>query len=247
MRLFDVQFSDLDYDQVLDWILRTPPAGCGTRLLATANIDHIVNLQKNERFRRAYDAAALITIDGAPVVRVARMIGLPANRITGADLCRDALARLSPDTHRPFFVAPSPTTVKALARALSAQGFRSDQFGTEVPPYGFEKHAAFGRALADRIRGGRYTHLFMAVGAPKSEIWIHEHALGDITALAIGAGLDLALGLARRAPVVVQRLGLEWTWRLAQEPRRLFRRYFFGGIAFSRIAITELRRRGALQ
>jgi len=82
--------------------------------------------------------------------------------------------------------------------------------------------------LAEAIREHGTTHLFFGLGAPKSEVWIHEnrHLLGDTYALAVGASLDFYVGLRKRAPIWMRNYGLEWSWRVMMEPRRLFKRYF---------------------
>lgn len=81
--------------------------------------------------------------------------------------------------------------------------------------------------MAAAIRDHHATHLFVGLGAPKSEIWVHEHRdlLGDVYALAVGASLDFHVGLRQRAPAWMRRLGCEWLWRMLSEPRRLLPRY----------------------
>lgn len=204
------------------------PAGEGARLVVTANLDHIAQLSRNPRFQAAYDRAWAATADGMPVYLFARLRGggVP-ERVTGADLVVALLNRLPLEGCRPFFVVSQKEAADRLCAYLVARGFDREAIGWACPDHGFDTDAAASAALAKAIRDHGTTLLFFSLGAPKSEIWLHEHrhALGDTYALAIGASLDFFVGLRRRAPVWMRRVGLEWAWRLFSEPKRLFRRY----------------------
>lgn len=228
--VFGIRFSALTTKQLVRRLACEPvPAGEGVRLLATANLDHIVQLTRNPAFGAAYDRAWVATADGAPIYRFARMRGckLP-ERVTGADLFAHLMERLSPALHRPFFAIADETIGREIKTALIARGFDPASIAWTCPAFGFEKDEAASNGLAQAIRDHRATHLFFALGAPKSEIWIDRHRLqlGDCYALAIGAAVEFFLGLRQRAPHWVQRIGMEWFWRFAHEPRRLFHRYF---------------------
>ncbi len=127
-----------------------------------------------------------------------------------------------------------------------SRGFGDDACGIEVPPFGFEEDERYGEELAARIRANRTTQLFFGVGCPKSEIWIVEHGdrLGDCYAFAVGAALGFFVGTQRRAPSALRRLGLEWLWRVYQEPRRLARRYFVDSWRFVGALFDDLRAAG---
>jgi N-acetylglucosaminyldiphosphoundecaprenol N-acetyl-beta-D-mannosaminyltransferase len=227
--VFGIFFSPMTGVQIVQRMMfERIPAGEGARLLVTANVDHISNLVRNERFRAAYQHAWVATADGMPVYLYARLRdGCVPERVTGADLTVALLGRMPPWC-RPFFVVGSPDTAERLREKLTSNGFRADAIGAACPAFGFENDPAASAALAKAIRDHRATHVLFGLGAPKSETWIHEHrhSMGDVYALAIGASLDFYVGLRRRAPVWMQRCGLEWAWRVASEPARLFRRYF---------------------
>ena len=217
------------------------PAGEGVRLLVTMNLDHVVNLRRNARFRAAYAAAWAVTVDGAPVALYGRLKGVARPRVTGADLTVALSRRLEPGRHRPFFVVATEATATALRGFFAARGFPAAAVGTAVPPFGFERDAVETAALADAIRTHEATHLVMGVGAPKSEIWVDENRdwLGDLYALCVGSAPDFMVGTARRAPERLRRLGLEWAWRVAGQPRRLARRYFVASWAFLPAVIED--------
>lgn len=228
-RVFGIDFSPHSSDQLLAALARPAAPHVGARAVVTANLDHVVTLARNEDFRSAYASAWAVTADGMPVYLYARLRGVPVPaRVTGSDLFADLMQMLAPEAHRCFFVASSQLTADRLAAYLDARGFPPDAVATVVPPFGFDSDAAYSADLARRISEHRPTHLFFGVGAPKSEIWCHRHRdrIGDCYVLCVGAGLDFFAGTKIRAPRWMQKAGFEWFWRFAQEPRRLFRRYF---------------------
>lgn len=231
-----VRFSPLKRTELVGEIMRSDlPDGTGARTIVTANLDHIVQLRRRDDLRNAYANAWAATADGMPVYAYARMRGVGVTeRVTGSDLFADLMTVLRPDAHRCFFVASSDAVARDLADYLEKRGFAAERVGWCVPPYGFESDPAFCRDLAHRIRDHGTTHLFLGVGAPKSEVWAEHHRglLGDCYVLSCGAALEHFTGARRRAPLALQKSGLEWLWRFAQEPVRLFPRYFVSSWAF---------------
>lgn len=241
--IFGIAFSTWRAAQVVDAIVDEPvPVGAGLRLLVTANVDHIVTLTRSAAFRAAYRYAWLAVIDGTPVYLYARLRGLATpGRVTGADLFPAILARLQPARHRPFLICSSEASAAALRQKLAGLGF-ADPGAVVVAPMGFEHDAAYGRDLLRTLRERKITHLFFGLGAPKSEIWMDQHRpeLPDCYGLAFGAGLDFFAGTKRRAPPLLRRIGAEFLWRVATEPRRLFKRYFVSSWVFLRAVALDL-------
>ncbi len=247
--MFGLQFSCESIEDIAHEICDMPaPKGAGIRLLATLNVDHVVNLRRNAAFRKAYQSSWKLTIDGMPILVYARLrkIGVKS-RVTGASLFPLVFDNLKPGTHRPFFVPSNQRTADILRRRLLAAGFDDTQLDIHVPEFGFETDPVASLALANRIAALRATHIFFGVGAPKSEIWLDRHRtmLGDAYALAVGAALDFHAGTLRRAPVWMQSAGLEWFWRFAQQPRRLFRRYFIDSWLVTASILKDLQNGGA--
>ena len=239
-----LNFSSLSTSGVVDLLAsRALRAGEGVRMVLTANVDHVVQVSRNRAFRDAYRSAFLVTADGMPVYLYARLRGAAApSRVTGADIFAELAPRLSPDRHRLFFVVASEEVGRQMLERLSLQGFSPDQVRLVSPPRGFEKDAAYSAQLAAEIRNHATTHLFFGVGAPKSEIWVHRHRalLGDCYALPFGAAAEFYVGARSRAPKLMQAAGLEWLYRLAQEPGRLFRRYAVDSWTFLAILARDL-------
>lgn len=240
--VFGIEFSPLSADEIADLVTRDErPDQC--RLLVTANLDHIAQLSDDPAFRSAYDGAWLATIDGMPVYIYSRLRGVDApHRVPGADLFPAILAKLRPGVHRPCFVAADDGVAKALVDQLLASGFKGGEILSIVPEFGFDKDEGRSRELAGTIAAHRASHVFMGVGAPKSEIWAHNHAaeIGAAYVFCFGAGLDYAAGTRRRAPKLMRHLGFEWAWRVGSEPRRLFARYFVRSWRFASAVREDL-------
>lgn len=246
-QVFGIRLSTLTKHDIVDRLLEVPQPGTGVRLVATANLDHVVTLRKDRAFRDSYSRAWLVTADGAPVFAYARLLGLPIpERVTGADLMNALAERLSPDRHRLFFIASTAHVAGRVEARFLAKGFRRDQIACAVPRRGFEQNADEARALMDEVKRHRPTHLIIGIGAPPGQTWLARCGgeLDGLYALCIGAALEFHLALKRRAPSWLSRLGLEWLWRVAMEPRRLAYRYFVTSWGFVPAVIADLVTRG---
>jgi N-acetylglucosaminyldiphosphoundecaprenol N-acetyl-beta-D-mannosaminyltransferase len=244
VEMFGMRFSTGDATAVVAAV--AAGRSDGPRMIVTANVDHIVQLSENAAFRGAYARAAARTLDGMPLVWLAkRACRRPVHRVTGHDLLACVLADPPAFARRIFFVASRPDAVEALADRLAAEGLPADAVASVVPPFGFEADPGYSLALAERIRAHGTTLLVMAVGAPKSEIWVDRHRgpLGDVVVFCVGDALNVAAGCMPRAPWLMQRLGLEWIFRFLQAPRRLFRRYFLKSWRFVGLAARDRLRR----
>lgn len=221
-----------------------PSPFTGVRLVCTANVDHISNLKNHPKFRQAYKAAYLVTADGMPVFVYANARGAQlSERVTGSDLFPAIMNRLDAKMHRPALLASTEASAQIISNRLREAGFSDDNFLVVVPKFGFERSEFETAKLVDAIRDNETTHLFMGVGSPKSEIWIDENRklLGNIWAFGFGTALDYYAGTATRAPTSVQKLGLEWLWRLMSDPKRLARRYLLNSWGFFGPIFNDLR------
>lgn len=246
--VFGVEFTERGLLQIAEAVTaQRPKAGSGLWMVVTMNLDHVVTLRRDARFRAAYRNAQLVTADGFPVYLYARWRGARlAERVTGADLFPLILDRMKPGRDRPFLAVSSELTRRRLEKRLEDAGFRRSEYAVVTPPHGFEADRHESEALLERIEALRPTHIFMGVGAPKSEIWLDRNRtrLGDAYGFAFGAGINFLAGTARRAPKFVRQAGFEWLWRFASEPRRLFKRYFVDSWAFLVVIADDLRKGG---
>jgi N-acetylglucosaminyldiphosphoundecaprenol N-acetyl-beta-D-mannosaminyltransferase len=241
--VFGYQPATHDLDELAAEITERARPGEPARLVVTMNVDHVVQLAKRADFREAYSSAWLVTIDGAPVSAYAKLKGLKsATRVTGADLFARVFDRLTRGRHRPFFVVSSPGVGEALGEELVARGFKPGDYAFHIPEFGFENSQSATEALLGAIERFAPTHLFFGVGAPKSEVFVAQHMnrLGSCYVLCVGAGIEYRAGILKRAPVAWQKAGMEWLWRLASDPKRLYRRYLVDSWRFLYLASQDI-------
>ena len=208
----------------------------------TPNVDHIVQLQKNREFRRTYDESVLNVADGVPLLWAAKFLGTPLKeKISGSDLlpiiCREA----SQKGFRLFFMGGRPGAVELSAINLCEKYPGLQVVGTYCPPYGFEKDDVENEKIVNLIRESNPDILFVGLGAPKQENWIYRFRLRYNVPISIGVGasFEFAAGMVKRAPVWMQKVGLEWFWRVLMEPGRLWRRYLVDDMQFFPIIFKQ--------
>jgi N-acetylglucosaminyldiphosphoundecaprenol N-acetyl-beta-D-mannosaminyltransferase len=211
----------------------------GVALVVTPNIDHIATIRRFPPLARAYRNAARIVCDGWPVQLYARWCGLRVRRVTGCDLTAE-LMRLAPDasSQQLFFVVDSTMTEQAVRDWAVSNSVACEVW---VPPFGFDRDTGYCARLAEAIRSHRTTVLIMAVGAPRSEVFVDTYRalLPPCWAFCVGQAVKIELGLVRRASSRWQSLGMEWLWRMFQEPSRLTKRYVSASVGFGAAVVQD--------
>lgn len=195
-------------------------------LVVTLNTQHVAILLSNADFRRAYDSARWRTVDGTPLVWLLRALGVRnARRVTGVDL----LDRASSSRHfagrRIVVTGGSEAQLGTAVAQLRSRGSRADIVAVPFPM--IEHPTDDCPEVLEALRSVTPDLVFVCLGSPKQELWLHHWRDSLPPAIYVGAGAAVAFaaGQERRAPGWLQRLGLEWAHRLAQDPRRLWRRY----------------------
>lgn len=194
---------------------------------ATANVDFVVQALGDVELRRILADADLVLCDGMPLVWASKLLGNPLpERVAGSDLVPQLLAEAERQGWRVFFLGGTDESVAKAAENVKARHPQLQLVGAYSPPF---------KALLEmdhddivrRVRETRPDILLVAFGCPKQEKWISMQFKQSGVPLSIGVGatIDFLAGSVRRAPLWMQRSGLEWIFRLLQEPRRLFRRY----------------------
>jgi len=246
VRILDCEIDNLDREEGLDRLLALARGG-RPGYAVTPNADHLMLLRRNPRFADAYRDSDLRLADGMPLLWAARLQGTPLKeKLSGSDLLPLLCARASEAGLGVYFLGGRPGAAAAAAERLAGLLPRLRIAGTACPPPGFESDAAANDAIVAAVRSAAPDVLFVALGAPKQEVWIHQHRhrLGVPLALGVGAALDFLAGLVRRAPAWMQRRGLEWAWRAFQDPR-LWRRYLVRDLPFVAYLLGLLVRRAA--
>jgi N-acetylglucosaminyldiphosphoundecaprenol N-acetyl-beta-D-mannosaminyltransferase len=194
----------------------------------------IIESRRDPAVRGIHNAAALVTPDGMPLVWLLRLAGhLNAGRVYGPDLMLLVLERSISQGFTHFLYGASEATLLQLQPRLTMRfpalrivGAISPPFHTLTPAEDSETVAAINRVNPDIV--------WVGLSTPKQEIWMAEHRarLNARVLLGVGAAFDFHAGQLRQAPTCMQHWGLEWLFRLYQEPRRLWRRYLYNNPRF---------------
>jgi N-acetylglucosaminyldiphosphoundecaprenol N-acetyl-beta-D-mannosaminyltransferase len=217
-------------EQAVDWAEARVSARRVSRIGAV-NAAKLVKLERDPDLARAVAACDLVIADGMSVVWAARLLaGVRLWRVAGIDLMEALLDRAALKGYRVYFLGARSDTLRGMLEVLRAThprlvvaGFHHGYFTREEEP-----------RLVEAIRESRADLLFVALGTPAKELWVDRNAAraGVPVCMGVGGSFDVLSGAVKRAPRWLQDAGLEWLFRLAQEPRRLWRRYLTTGAVF---------------
>lgn len=226
------------YEEVLDAI-RDRPAEQAL-VAAFCNVHSVMTARRDARVAAVLRGADLACPDGVPLVWALRALGQPGQeRVYGPDLMERALAHGVALGWHHYLYGGTPETLERLVAAAERIAPGAVIVGTHAPPFRPLTVEERDAALSD-IRATQPDIVWVGLGMPKQELWADDvHAeLPGMAIMAVGAAFDLLGGTVRQAPDWIQNLGLEWLFRLVQEPRRLWRRYLVNNPAFV-IAFTR--------
>jgi N-acetylglucosaminyldiphosphoundecaprenol N-acetyl-beta-D-mannosaminyltransferase len=203
----------------------------------TPNVNHIMQLQKNQDFYHVYKQADYVVCDSKILMYVARFLNIRVKeKISGSDLFPAFYNRYKHDKSIKIFLLGSETkVVKAAQQKINAKVGRDIVVATHSPSFGFENSEKECQEIVNLINSSEATVLAIGVGAPKQEMWIAKYRkqLKKIRIfLAIGATINFEAGNCKRSPKWMSEVGLEWLYRLLSEPKRLWKRYLFDAIPF---------------
>ncbi|WP_052667111.1 WecB/TagA/CpsF family glycosyltransferase [Nitriliruptor alkaliphilus] len=216
------------------------------QILTFCNVHSVMTARHDAAVHRALAAADLTNPDGMPLVWVLRQRGhREQSRVYGPDLMELALASGVPRGWRHFLFGANDHTLDLLTTYAERQAPGVRIVGRHAPPYR-PLTAAEDDAIVEHIRASGANLVWVGLGMPKQELWMHRvrDRLPGVTLLGVGAAFDLLSGTVPQAPDWLQERGLEWAYRLWREPRRLWRRYLFNNPAFVALVAVETIRYG---
>lgn len=237
IRLLNANFDPLTLAQTVDAVFRLRAAG-QRGWLCTVNVAILMMMRADARLQSFVDRAALVVADGQPLVWCAPWFGpsLP-ERVTGVDLVDALCERAAREGARVYLLGATGEIVAAVALRLRKRyGYLQIEY---ADGYFTEDEAP---ARVDRIRASGTDILFVGMGVPRQENFLEEQwdRLGVGMAIGVGGSFDVLAGLRSRAPAWVQKAGMEWFFRLIQEPRRLFSRYLTTNSRFVWLLVCAL-------
>lgn len=215
--------------------------------LATLNLDHAVKLVRDPAFRRAYLAHSHVCADGNPIVWLSRLAGRKVDLIPGSELVQPLAALAADQGVGVAFVGSTPEALDLAAARLQTAYPRLRIVARIAPPFGFDPEGEAAGRVVEEIGASGACLCFLALGAPRQEIFA-AHAARDLPHcgfVSIGAGLDFIAGHQKRAPVWVRRIAMEWLWRMLSNPRRLAKRYLECALILPGLARDAISQRNA--
>lgn len=244
MRLGGLDIDVVTFEGAIDAIAELVAARHGG-MVFTPNIDHVVLVDEDPRLRAAYAEVSLSLVDGVPLLWASRLLGTPLpEKVSGSDLCLPLLERAAKQGWRVYLLGGAPGVAERAAERLRATIAGIDIVGTDGPRVDVDREGTYDD-IVGKIVAARPDLLLVAFGCPKQEIFMHRirAAIAPTVAVGVGAGIDFLAGTVKRAPKWISTVGLEWLYRLAREPRRLWRRYLVRDPKFVFVLLHQLRER----
>lgn len=244
--LFGLAIDSVSFDEAVALLVAAASQRQrAARVVVTPNVDHLIRLDAAPEFQTYYGQADFIFADGMPLVWASRMLGCPLpERVTGADLFV-ALCHQAREQHLKVLLLGGQPSTEAQLGASFAQRYPGLDIEIVSPSMQFKPTGAEGEDFARLVREREPDIVFLCVGMPKQEQWAlhYAHTLPGGIVVCVGAAMEFAIGLQRRAPSWMQSAGMEWLWRLANNPLRLWRRYLIDDLKFLRLCLREWRAR----
>jgi N-acetylglucosaminyldiphosphoundecaprenol N-acetyl-beta-D-mannosaminyltransferase len=238
----NLNFDPLSEGQVVTRIVRDLKQGQGGWVVPV-NIDVCRQISRDSAARELVSGASLMVADGMPLVWAARLRGDPLpQRVTGASMIFTLSSAAARSGKSIYLLGGQPGVPERAAAELERRYTGLLVAGTDAPPVGFDRQPGELAAVRARLEEAHPDIVFVGLGFPKQERVIAAlgQALPTAWFVGCGAAIPFAAGALPRAPAWMQRLGLEWLYRLISEPRRLFRRYVLTDLPFAvRLLITS--------
>lgn len=206
------------------------------------NAAKLVHMQKDEELRQSVIESNIINADGQSVVWASRILGTPLpERVAGIDLMTNMVALAAEKKYRVFFLGAKEQIVKKVVDIYAEQyspdiiaGYRNGYFGKEEE-----------ENIARQIAASEADILFVAITSPKKEIFLnkYKHIIRTPFIMGVGGSFDVVAGFTKRAPAWMQKNGLEWLYRVYQEPKRMWKRYLITNTLFIGYVLRDMFRR----
>ncbi len=244
MRLMNTEIDNLTMDETLDAIdSLIKEDNCS--YVVTPNVDHIVQLEKDEELKRVYENASLILTDGKPLIWISNWYKTPIKeKISGSDLFPRVCELAAKKGYTMYLLGAAEGVADKAAKNLMDKYKGLNIVGTYSPPFGFEKDKVELKKIERQIQEVHPDILIVGLGCPKQEKYMYHHCkeLDVPISFGLGASIDFEAGNIKRAPRWMSEHGLEWLYRITQDPKRLAKRYLVDDMKI--ISIARKYRRG---
>ncbi len=227
---------DLALRKIDEWI------SCGeSHYVCVSGVHGVIESCRDDELRAIHNGAGMVTPDGMPLVWLGRLAGFrQMSRVYGPDLMLAVCERSLERGYRHYLYGGAPGVADKLAARLKARFPGLRIAGAYSPPFR-PLTPAEDEAVIARINAVRPDIVWVGISTPKQERWMAAHAgrLNAPVLAGVGAAFDFHAGLKKQAPLWMRRSGLEWLFRLGQEPRRLWRRYLVNNSLFIALMLAQ--------
>jgi len=241
VKILDVEVSRYDLKETMDLFSDTIENGDKLRVAVTP-VNCILWANKDEKLREIYNSADIVTADGVPLVWASKLLGSPIRgRVTGLDLLPEFSKISAKKGFRFFFMGAAEGVAMKLADHLIIRNPGLNVVGAYSPPFVDQFSDDENSKMIEMINHSKADILWVSLTAPKQDYWIAEHfdRLNVSIAIGVGAAFDVVAGDIKRSPNWMQKAGLEWFYRLLQEPKRLSKRYLVEAPQFIPLIIKQ--------
>lgn len=211
-----------------------------TSIVCVANVHMFIEAYKNKNFQQIINDSDFVTPDGQPLIWALQWLyGIRQERVSGMDLLPALLSKMSRVGVQAYFYGGTELMMKNTKKYLTSHYPDLKIAGFHSPPFG-EQNGRLEPEVIQCINSSSPLIVFVILGCPKQEKWMAsmKNKINTVM-IGIGGALPVMIGVQKRAPRWMQRYGLEWLFRLSQEPRRLFKRYLYTNTLFTWIFIRE--------
>ena len=217
---------------------------CEGGIVFTPNVDHLIMLQYDRDFYEAYNKSSYRVCDSQILMYASQFLGTPIQeKISGSDLFPAFyMYHKDNDKIKIFLLGAAEGIARKAQEKINQKVGREIVVGAHSPSFGFENNEEECEKIIDAINKSGATVLAIGAGSPKQEKWLvkYKSKLTHVKIfLGIGATIDFEAGCKARAPKWMSEVGIEWAYRLLNEPRRLWKRYLIEGLPFFRLILEQ--------
>lgn len=235
-RVFNINFNFLSMDELIKIVISDK---CNN--IVVVNVAVLVMCQRDRKFLDVVNSADIVTVDSVPLLWALKFLGYDIEeKLSGPDIFRRLLELASDERYNVYFLGTRQeilekmiVNLKNLFPKLNIVGYRDGFFKNDEE----EK-------IIKEVNSLKTDMLFLGIPSPAKERFINNKNLKCMLSMGVGGVFDIEAGLVKRAPLWMQKKGLEWSYRLMQEPRRLWKRYLITNSIFIYIVIKEIIKRG---
>jgi len=195
------------------------------KTISFAPVDSVILSRKNSYLKEVYNSFDYVLADGMPIIFASKLLGNPLpERISGPDFFKKFIDVCSKKNYSIFFLGSDEKTIKIVKKKVTKKNTIQGYF---CPPIKENFNLQDNKIMINKINKAKPDFLFIVLGAPKQDIWIQQNKnkINVKAIISIGAAFDFYAEKIKRPPEWMQKIGLEWLFRLMQEPRRLYKRY----------------------